>query len=107
MAKYTKVLTAEPFGGDPGEMMTLARKHLDIAMDILKRIEKSGIAAGGDGREGAYVREKGAYNGEAYMPDYVLDEKGYIVDILPGSVRITLREPESNQENAESRKEKQ
>ena len=75
------------------EIISTLKKQLKKTIEVLDKAELSISRAQPEEEMRSQVfREKSTYGGDAYMPDYVLDEKGYIVDVLPGSVRITLRD---------------
>ena len=70
------------------EMIESMRNIQNRQISILERIEgtvRSFLEQ--EGSEGV-CRENNRYPAEDYLPDYILDDKGFIVDVLPDGVKV-------------------
>ena len=88
MADERQILLSEESRGDIVKIVKKLRRQIVLQSRLLEQIE---IALGEKEAEcNPTCRETSGYETGEYMPDYVLDEKGFIVDVLPRRVRITV-----------------
>ncbi|MCR5418668.1 MAG: hypothetical protein K6E84_07115 [Lachnospiraceae bacterium] len=88
MADERQILLSEESLGDIALIVKKLRRQIALQSSLLGQIEKMLGKYGPE--DNPACRETSGYEAGEYMPDYVLDEKGFIVDVLPRRVRITV-----------------
>ncbi len=91
MASDMEMLEEDPSWQDVMELIRELKRSADLQKQLTDKLEKAIHLQPEKDAEGKACMETSRYVSGAYMPDYILDERGFIVDVIPDSVRVPYR----------------
>ena len=96
MASYNVMTEEDPSWQDVMELIRELKRSADLQKQLTDKLEKAIHLHPEKDAEGKACMETSRYVSDAYMPDYVLDERGFIIDMIPGRVRVPYQDTDTD-----------
>ena len=96
MASDIVMIEEDPSWQDVMELIRELKRSADLQKQLMEKLEKAIPVHPRKDAQGKACMETSRYVSGAYMPDYILDERGFIVDVIPDSVRVPYRRKDSD-----------
>ncbi|MCR5283008.1 MAG: hypothetical protein K6E18_06515 [Lachnospiraceae bacterium] len=107
MASDVVMMEDDPSWQDVMELIRELKRSADLQKQLTDKLEKAIHRHPRKDDQGKACMETSRYVSGAYMPDYILDERGFIVDVIPDSVRVPYRRKDSDEPDGEDADKKQ